>query len=190
MQLTEDERAALDDFRDDARAWPDGVAESVTTLCEAMLRLFPIRTYGNLVIRWDDEITPERLVACGGSKYGDDYIVFCGSDLELSFWCETGRWDIEDRRSGSGVGHRHSCWRVFRPRNMGEVWQLMERCGIEEAVVFNRNFTLVCEDDNVCLEHNRPDAGTLGWLDTTVKTRGEFRALCRLLGVTLKDEKS
>jgi hypothetical protein len=39
--------------------------DAAVVLSLAMLRLFPVRTYDEMVIRWDDEITPERLVACG-----------------------------------------------------------------------------------------------------------------------------
>jgi hypothetical protein len=125
--LSEEAKIVLEKWR-----YNEMQAHEAAILCDAMLDLYPFREIGGVVIRWDDEITPERLLACGGSNYpSDDYIAFRGGEIELAFWCKTCQWDISHIRSGSGVGHRNSCWRVFRPRNMGEVWSLMERCGIE-----------------------------------------------------------
>lgn len=87
-------------------------------LAEEFSRLFPIRTYGDLVIRWDDPITPERLVACG-FVLSDFCVAYCG----LAFYPLEGRWWSDGTVIPNGVA----------PRNMLEVWNLMERCGIKES---------------------------------------------------------
>ncbi len=127
MQLTEDERAALERWRecqgeDEAAATVDALR-----LMGLLMRLFPVRTYGNLVIRWDHPITPERLVACGfvGDGYKNSH------DVDSCFTLG----ECQATTIGSAVTEFHvRAKRVYpKPRNMLDVWQLMERCGIEEG---------------------------------------------------------
>ena len=113
MQLTERELAALEMLR-----LGKASLDQSYLLADAMLRLFPVRTYGDLVIRWDDPVTPERLQACG-FRHNDFCLSYCGLSL----------YPLEHRWWSNGtlvpVG--------FEPRNMFEVLQLMERCGIDSA---------------------------------------------------------
>lgn len=115
MQLNEDERAALNRYRT-----PAGNALDATTLALAVLRLFPVRTYGDLVIRWDDEITPERLVSCGWCYSGVNPALIVYNDTIVFH-----RWDKSWRVSSEWLSA------FTKPRNMLDVWQLMGRCGIE-----------------------------------------------------------
>ena len=55
-------------------------------------------------------------------------------------------------------------------------------------LVFNRHFTLALYPTPT-IETDVPGQ-SIGFLDTTVKTRGDFRTLCRLLGVKLRDSTS
>ncbi len=135
MKPFEDERAALGIHRARREAYPDHddptnrfrlQTDEAVTLADMALRLFPVRSYGEIVIRWDDEITPERLVACGfGPHPFNDSVLVSPPDQPngLTYrppqtwslpWCD------------------HSLDELT-PRNMLEVWQLMERCGIEEG---------------------------------------------------------
>lgn len=72
-----------------------------------------------------DEITPERLVACGGeiaeSTTGTSILVDLGDNLWVL--CATDRivWILD----GINIPDRAS------PRNMGEVWELLDRLGID-----------------------------------------------------------
>ncbi len=128
MQLTEGERAALERWlaqtyiKDEGRILGQQARMyDARTLADSMLCLFPVRTYGDIVIRWDDEITPERLVACGfntdgnGTYPGPCYRGMVYQNGFLNPWLHLGVLVVSP----------------FAPRNMGEVWQLMERCGIE-----------------------------------------------------------
>lgn len=95
-------------------------------VARAMLDLFPVRTLNGMVIRWDDEITPERLVACGGKyhRYSADHICLSsdgntlGSTLAYSIRYQTWSLPMVDKPMEPETA----------PRNMGEVWSLMERC--------------------------------------------------------------
>jgi len=103
MQLTNEEREALE-------RWRKRDVFGVFRLAHVVDRLFPVRTYGDLVIRWDDEITPERLVVCGWTRVFEKLLSYRNIDIRLSV--------------------RRVYWDDFVmpiPRNMGEVWQLMER---------------------------------------------------------------
>jgi hypothetical protein len=125
MPLTEQEWAALERWRT-RQGTLDSITRDAYTLSGAMDRLFPVRTCGDLVIRWDDEITPERLAMCGfGPHPFNNGVLVSPPDRPngLTYrppktwslpWCD------------------HSIDELA-PRNMGEVWQLMERCGIEEC---------------------------------------------------------
>ena len=119
MKLTEDERAALERYRGrhDFKSYPEYV-DDLIVLANLAIRERPVRTYGDIVIRWDDPITPERLVACG-FILSDFCVAYCG----LAFYPLEVRWWSDGAVIPTGV----------TPRNMGEVWQLMERCGIVEG---------------------------------------------------------
>jgi len=113
MELTDDELKALERYRT-----PAGNALDATTLALAMLRLFPVSTYGTEIIRWSDPITPERLVACGFCL-SDFCVTYCG----LAFYPLEGRWWSDGTVIPSGVA----------PRKMLDIWNLMARCGIKES---------------------------------------------------------
>ncbi len=131
MQLTEDV-AALERYRVlDAKAprldmseWHE-LQNLWKQLCPTLLRLFPVRTYGEIVIRWDDPITPERLVACG-FKVEQVVSWIANETYQLTLY-PSGLWEAT---------HLPFCIheKVYpTPRNMLDAWQLMERCGIEEG---------------------------------------------------------
>ena len=137
MQLTEEERVALDRWHRnqyiiEAEDIREGLRVQFSDACilaDAMNRLVPVRTYGNLVIRWDDEITPERLVACGGemASLTDPLATTCVVDMGNKLWAWFRGWQpIIWLRQGVGIHE------LALPRNMLEVWHLMERCGIED----------------------------------------------------------
>lgn len=117
MQLTEDERAALERYRGchDFKSYPEYV-DDLIVLANLAIRERPVRTYGDIVIRWDDPITPERLVACG-FRQGSVSLGCFG----LSYYPIEGRWFA----GGTLIPV------AMRPCNMLDVWGLMERCGIE-----------------------------------------------------------
>jgi len=94
------------------------------TVAEAMLDLFPVREIGGRVIRWDDDITPERLVACGSTseQYGKHVRRFMINEVEWFLQPSGGSWW---KLNGQSLNP------AVCPRNMGEAWNLMERCGIE-----------------------------------------------------------
>lgn len=115
--LTEEEQAALERFRRDRHntgaitsrmAWED-----MYKLAEAMLRLFPP---GHA-----DEITPERLVACGGQDC-KTHVSFVSDAGEVIIGTDFTVVDYNNKRS--------TLRKVLHPRNMGEAWQLLERCEI------------------------------------------------------------
>lgn len=121
--LTEIEQAALErrrKFREmysqDGGVMLDG--EDTNILADAMLRLYPP---GH-----DAEITPERLVACGGNRSAScrEGSLSCVVEIGGTIWA----WFTEKKLIWilDGVGMPD----ISYPRNMGEVWQLLERCGI------------------------------------------------------------
>lgn len=118
--------------RHEQKLYPEFV-DDMQLLADELARLFPIRTYGDLVIRWDDEITPERLVACGWHVREGDSSYAIGRDGSGMQYAPTRpshkQWAIWLMSDGSYEFDSYT----LRPRNMGEVWQLMERCGIEEG---------------------------------------------------------
>jgi len=126
MELTDDERKALERYRvrHERKSYPEYV-DDLKLLAEIAERDRPIRTYGDLVIRWDDPITPERLVACG-------YL-----SEQAAMWITNGKYQITLYASGLWeVTHLAFCIheKVYpNPRNMLEVWSLMERCSIKET---------------------------------------------------------
>jgi hypothetical protein len=129
--LSDDVRDALERVR----RWTNGITPvgqlreqlggDFETLVDAMLNLFPVRTIGGLVIRWDDEITPERLVSCGGrivqqATNSPSTLIDFGDILCAVFHSGEVSWLIE----GAVI-------QQTGPRNMGKFFELMERCGIE-----------------------------------------------------------
>lgn len=122
MQLTPEEREALERYRlKDSRKLYSKYADDLILLSSAMLRLFPVRTYGETVIRWDDEITPERLVACGFVR---EERVTPNDGIRYSSWTN-GQLSTTDKITWFHEDRYIS--RPLQPRSMGEVWQLMER---------------------------------------------------------------
>ena len=121
MQLTAEEMAALERYRlrHERKLYPEYV-DDLKLLADLAERDRPVRTYGDLTIRWDGPVTPERLVACGFTR---EAIWLCHGDIDYE--CVNGR-AISMRYLGSHIHDR------LAPRNMGEVWQLMERCGITQ----------------------------------------------------------
>jgi len=119
MQLSEQAKAALERCRVVQQQYkadfgPVITNNEVVLLVNEMLRLFPVKTLNGIVIRWDDPITPERLIA-SGFHYGD----FCISHGGVEFYPIEGRWYCE------------GCL-IPVPMclsNMNEVWQLMAKCG-------------------------------------------------------------
>lgn len=76
-----------------------------------------------------DEITVERLVACGGDHspkaevitFGDRDAVYCLSDV--AYYTATGSWSV----CGDRIPQR------LRPKDMGDVLELLAKCGIEAS---------------------------------------------------------
>ena len=140
MQLTTEERDALERYRELSEklchnTWyltEEEMSERSVLgyqLCGVMVfSLFPVRTYGTETIRWDDPVTPERLQACGWKFNGpkdDGYAVLqCDAHLTVVFPLEKWEIDFDDMHP------------LHTPRNMLEVWQLMERCGIDDKESF------------------------------------------------------
>jgi hypothetical protein len=81
----------------------------------SMLSLFP---HGHA-----DEITVERLLACGGRRDGF-WVVWSSPEFshpQVAYSDVDGVWLLYGRRVDEELA----------PRNVGEVWQLLARCGIE-----------------------------------------------------------
>ena len=127
--LTEIERHAIDKMRGMLSKNKDGFVAfgksqndfadaACVTLSVAMLRLYPPSH--------DAAITPERLVECGGRSA-------CEHQDEIHFGSQLDRYVVFDYSVKGDfmwfVNHR-SVHPIVTPRNMGEVWQLLERCGI------------------------------------------------------------
>ena len=130
--LTKEEREALELWSKCDPTSLGGVCNDVdaaVVLSNAMLRLFPVRTYGDLVIRWDDEITHIRLIVCG--------FVLQGQLINWHYNCPSTTRRVSIHHWNSE--HEGAVWEVAgrklpiysRPRNMLDVWRLMERCGID-----------------------------------------------------------
>jgi len=155
MELTEQERAALERIRSDRSnlttpRGPQFVWCDIESCVNAMLdRLYPIRTYDNIVIRWDDEITPERLVACGfvfvdredsGNKYFQRHAMVKGIHSTYitvrAFSRFTGSSEIEIVSGSLRYEIDGQCVSIpheYQPSNMLDIWNLMARCGIKES---------------------------------------------------------
>ncbi len=117
---------ALELYRNRRREYPSGIASDVwlqtaetVALADAMLDLYPPG--------YADEITPQRLIACGGRGA-------CDHQDETIFGSQNGSYVVYDY-SVSGVAiwfangrHLPEC---FAPRNMGGVLELLDKLGIE-----------------------------------------------------------
>ena len=130
--LSDDVRDALERVR----RWTDGITPvgqlreqlggDFETLADAMLKIHPVRTIGGLVIRWDDEITPERLIACGAEDRQTHFVIESGKSVIYLGLSPKGRWVIIDHN-----GTRSSWYGEMTPSNMGKLFELMELCKIE-----------------------------------------------------------
>lgn len=88
----------------------------------ASLRRFPVRKIGDLVIRWDDPVTPERLMASGWVMSDGDIV----EPVNGLVWMTP---ETSWRRSSWRIGGAFVI-RELEPKNMGEVWQLLDRAGV------------------------------------------------------------
>ena len=118
--LSEQAKAALERWRVFSKICIESLEYKGTEhgiVMDEMLRLFPVKTLNNVVIRWDDKITPERIFHSG---FLDLKVRFICESLEVHFTHgEVMFWRV------GGYPLSHKLW----PTNMGEVWQLMEKCG-------------------------------------------------------------
>lgn len=141
MELTNDERKALERLRNPPRIDNDDFIDTWDTalanlhdkelMRDAMLRLFPVRTYGNLVIRWDDKITPERLVVCGWVQEEiETNLQWKSLSYRHDMFFET--CTEYSTATGESDEYDYPLAECQTPRNMLEVWTLMERCGIKD----------------------------------------------------------
>jgi hypothetical protein len=121
--LTPKEREVLEKWRNNEMR----ISEAAV-LCDAMLRLFPVRKYGETVIRWDDPVTPERLVACGWvNRHGDMSMLRCGTgEARVDCWIEPRHWNCH---FNNDRGSHAELIGPYAPRNMLDVWNLMEQIG-------------------------------------------------------------
>ena len=144
MQLTAEELAALDMLRSGQAS-----LNQSWLLADAMLRLFPVRTYGTETIRWDDPVTPVGLLATGFFKdqfWPDDksstrMVIVSHDEHNRSRYMKFkmhqsvtgGEYDRITPGTATVEIHGNGVWIApqLQPRNMLEVWQLMERCGID-----------------------------------------------------------
>jgi len=95
-------------------------------LADEMLSLFPVRTLNGLTTRWDDAITPERLVASGFTQHPHSpRVLVCppGAGDTLGYLPVNAAWCLP--------GDDHPMPDERSPTNMGEVWDLMAKCGCE-----------------------------------------------------------
>lgn len=118
-ELTPEAAAALERHRNTPLViedeWKQKWRGDNETLADAMLDLFPP---GHA-----DPITPERLVACGFVACSVKPGVYRTGDLEHSV--KTSWWWIVERGEDELIDHR------LHPCNMGEVWELLDRLGID-----------------------------------------------------------
>lgn len=132
MQLSEQAKAALERRRQKLESIGGfrGVIisdEDSSKIADEMLRLFPVKTLNGMVIRWDDEITPERLVASGGKRVAD-LINWRFRQTTTNAQIAIHVWHTETDGLEWEVCGRKLPW-PLRPTNMNEVWQLMAKCG-------------------------------------------------------------
>jgi hypothetical protein len=129
MTLSDEVKAALERLhRNEYRVFGES-SYDCEIVARAMLELFPVREVGGMVMRYDDQITAARLIACG--FFEKDNRLVCSKNELL--------WRDE---SVSRKYPARPTWRVggaylvdsTSPRNMGEVWELMERCGVDIGV--------------------------------------------------------
>jgi hypothetical protein len=85
-----------------------------------------IRKIGGMVIRYDNEITPERLIACGAEERQTHFVIESGKSVIYLGLHPKGRWVIIDHN-----GTRSSWYGEMTPSNIGKLWELMDYCGIE-----------------------------------------------------------
>lgn len=118
MQLTEQERASLERWH-----CREGTRNDAYRLAAVLSRLYPVRTYGPWTIRWDHLVTAENLVACGGQKAAptDPDSTACVVDMGGELWAWFRDESVIWLYKGSTLHE------LAVPRNMGEVWALMER---------------------------------------------------------------
>ena len=116
MKLTPEAAAALERLRNGDMS--QHVGDCIRMIRELGRLLFP---KGH-----DEEITPERLAACGGKQGtnpdgGISSVVDMGHKLWAWFTEKEVVWLLDGVRITASL----------YPKNMGEVWNLMERCGLE-----------------------------------------------------------
>lgn len=110
MNLTPEESAALG-------LWREGMAteDEVQLIGDCLMRHFPVRKIGDVVIRWDDPVTPERLMDCGW-KRGSASIGCAGMQV----------YPLD------GIWWNNGCVvpEMMKPETMLDIWILMERAGV------------------------------------------------------------
>jgi hypothetical protein len=94
----------------------------VTAVLERMRVISSTRSIGGMEISYYDDVTPERLIACGfkhrtrETTTGHRYSSWHLNGFEMN---ELGAWKYDDECVPA----------PFRPLNMGDVW---ERCMLEQ----------------------------------------------------------
>lgn len=148
MNLSKEGAEALERLRTGEYAIDTAFDDAGIVVHEMMNRLYPVRTLNGLVIRWDDPVTPERLIASGfyfedfhgdGSSLSYKYHAMIGGKSvyisvgafkrfvepcpvqEYRVTCGDFRveWNSDYRRIDN----------LHQPASMGDVWRLMEKCG-------------------------------------------------------------
>lgn len=122
MNLSKEGAEALERLRTGEYAIDTAFDDAGIVVHEMMNRLYPVRTLNGLVIRWDDPVTPERLVASGGVRIAPETVEFV---LPVA----DGRCNLMFQGDEVRVPSRKWLPVEARPTNMNEVWQLMAKCG-------------------------------------------------------------
>jgi hypothetical protein len=114
--LSKEEQSALDRYRIGNYSGLDTLVPDASTLAGAVERLYPPG--------WNEPVTPERLVELGFETHViDDFDPKFYYELSLSCRPRISEWIVYT------PGWSTELPDCLVPRNMGEVRQLLERCG-------------------------------------------------------------
>lgn len=132
MMLSDKAKAALEIWNRHIRYTMAERQSAAWDLAVAMSRLFPVREIGGMVIRWDDEITWDRLKICGGQLSGDLlnwYFHDPQTHRRFAVHCWLSNFGGQSRLEWE-IDGRMLAW-PLQPKNMGGVLRLLDDCGIE-----------------------------------------------------------
>lgn len=103
-----------------------------------MLRLFPVRLYGQREIRFDDSITLENLVAVGFEEIEMIHVHAARfrikhHEIRVNFWPSTlGSPEDQNWYVSSSSAKELPLVSWMKPKNMGDVWRMLSQMQSEQ----------------------------------------------------------